>query len=585
MDDWKVNEKALFDKLVNVADLTEEEIADALKADIESTIAQGSGREKSMPRLIPYDKKGNRIDLDKYTALVKKHVDSIENLVGEVFLVADPEGVQWSELSAINTSIAGTASGGGAGALYKRMLSKSSGKAKERLITVHKQNIEGISSNDLAAEAYAAHVKAKDISGTTFQYNASGVVFLTEFVDSTKSESENFYKALVTFKGFTPPESKGTPNKYKLSELTITQGEVVFWEVPSNVTLSLNIEHSSSDVGRYSEEYIADIRAFLTKVEEYADKTKDPRALKVVSNLRRSVQLMEVRIKALDMLSNQVGEQFPNARVDEVMAFYTAAVEQGEDLGFHVLYRDSVTHTLQAKSVKVDATIEAKLKNNKNFFFLGRARANAIKGQVEKAFVRSLPSLLWRTRSPSLVAVQIYNALIEVFTLKTKNKFSKNKSSKQLGKDLNIFIKFAKKAKINFKYDRVPTELEGRLKAKKRKNPVKVNTTGLGRKSQQTQNIVPLINAELKRYVIEQMNYPSLENRSGTFAGSVRVLSAQENAAVQYTYQKSPYQIFSPSRGKTPWATEQRDPAKIIDRAIKKMGQERFQKVFRTEER
>jgi hypothetical protein len=585
MDDWKENEKVLFDKLSNVADLTEQEIADTLKADIEAAIAQGSGRERVLPRLIPYDKNGNRIDLEKYTALVKKHVDSIENLVGEIFLIADPEGIAWSELSAINTSVAGTASGGGAGALYKRTLNKSSGKAKERMITINKQGIENISVDDLAAEAYAAHIAAKNASGTTFQYGALGAVFLTEFIDITKSEAENYYKAVVIFKGFTPPESKGTPNRYKLSELTITQGEVIFWEVPSSATLALNIEHSSSDVGRYSEEYITDIRNFLAKVEQYAAKTNDPKASKVVANLRRSVQLMEVRIKALDMLSNQVGEQFPSGKVDEVMAFYTAAIERGEDLGFHVLYRDSITHSLQARSVKVDATIEAKLKNNKNFFFLGRARANGIKGNVEKAFVRSLPSLLWRRRSPSLVAVQIYNALIEIFNLKAKNKFAKNKNSKQLGKDLNIFIKFAKKAKLNFKYDKVPTELEGRAKRKKRSNPTRVNTSNFGGQSIPTQQMLPILNAEIKQYVINEMGRPSLENRSGRFAGSVRVLSAQENAAVQYTYQKFPYQVFSPSKGRRPWATEERDPAKIIDRAIKKLGQDRFQKVFRTEER
>jgi hypothetical protein len=103
--------------------------------------------------------------------------------------------------------------------------------------------------------------------------------------------------------------------------------------------------------------------------------------------------------------------------------------------------------------------------------------------------------------------------------------------------------------------------------------------------SQQAQNILPILNAEIKQYVINEMTYPSLENRSGRFAGSVRVLSAQENAAVQYTYQKSPYQVFSQTKGKTPWSTAERDPAQIIDKAIKKIGMDKFGKVFRTEER
>jgi hypothetical protein len=98
-------------------------------------------------------------------------------------------------------------------------------------------------------------------------------------------------------------------------------------------------------------------------------------------------------------------------------------------------------------------------------------------------------------------------------------------------------------------------------------------------------NIMASLNMDLKSYVLAEMVGYSLHNRTGRFADSVKVLSAQENAAVQYTYQKSPYSVFSMSKGKSPWATQARDPATIIDNAIKKLGVAKFSKVLRTEEK
>lgn len=199
--------------------------------------------------------------------------------------------------------------------------------------------------------------------------------------------------------------------------------------------------------------------------------------------------------------------------------------------------------------------------------------AQAIKSSLQDPV--QTQKLLTETYSSSLIEIQLLLSLDKIFNTKKfsslidkrkKVKASEVLLNRKRSKNKVSFPKFVLKAA---KFSRV------------RKSRLRKKTIG----SQQTESIVPLINAELKRYVLEQMTYPSLENRSGRFAGSVRVLSAQENAAVQYTYQKSPYQVFSPAKGRRPWATEERDPAKIIDRAIKKLGQDRFQKVFRTEER
>lgn len=197
----------------------------------------------------------------------------------------------------------------------------------------------------------------------------------------------------------------------------------------------------------------------------------------------------------------------------------------------------------------------------------------------------TLQALARKVGSSSHLSKLLLISLDKIFNTK---EFSKEIIEQKKAKNRIFHMKNPYKARsVDKVYNKLLAAFKTSGKRKKQKlNRFKRTSNKVSGKVQlqQTQNIVPLINAEIKRYVIDEMGKPSLENRSGRFAGSVRVLSAQENAAVQYTYQKSPYQVFSPSRGKRPWATEQRDPAKIIDRAIKKLGQDRFQKVFRTEE-
>ena len=87
-----------------------------------------------------------------------------------------------------------------------------------------------------------------------------------------------------------------------------------------------------------------------------------------------------------------------------------------------------------------------------------------------------------------------------------------------------------------------------------------------------------LLNAKLPRTVAENMGAPALENRTGTFASSVRVTDVNRTAkgfpSVGYTYQRNPYQVFEMGSGKAPWATTARDPRTMIDASIREIAQE-----------
>ena len=72
------------------------------------------------------------------------------------------------------------------------------------------------------------------------------------------------------------------------------------------------------------------------------------------------------------------------------------------------------------------------------------------------------------------------------------------------------------------------------------------------------------------------MSYPSLENRTGRFAQSVKALRTNEKRGMEniiYTYDKDPYQVFEMSgKGDRRWATQARDPRTIIDESIREIA-------------
>jgi hypothetical protein len=67
------------------------------------------------------------------------------------------------------------------------------------------------------------------------------------------------------------------------------------------------------------------------------------------------------------------------------------------------------------------------------------------------------------------------------------------------------------------------------------------------------------------------MTYPRLQNRTGRFADSVRVI-AETKGVISYTYMKSPYQVFEQGSGRTPWASADRDPRRLIDESIRSIA-------------
>lgn len=91
-------------------------------------------------------------------------------------------------------------------------------------------------------------------------------------------------------------------------------------------------------------------------------------------------------------------------------------------------------------------------------------------------------------------------------------------------------------------------------------------------------SFVALINKKLPKTVRDNMNGSGLQNRTGRFARSVKVMDVnttkQGHPSFGYTYAKNPYQVFEVGTGSPPWATPDRDPRKLIDRSIREVAAE-----------
>ena len=93
--------------------------------------------------------------------------------------------------------------------------------------------------------------------------------------------------------------------------------------------------------------------------------------------------------------------------------------------------------------------------------------------------------------------------------------------------------------------------------------------------SQQLQ-LIALMNKRLPDAIVNNMGDPALNNQSGRFAASVRVINILQTPkgfpSFGYSYEKFPYQTFEQGIGQQ--GTMDRDPRRLIDRTIREVATE-----------
>lgn len=96
-------------------------------------------------------------------------------------------------------------------------------------------------------------------------------------------------------------------------------------------------------------------------------------------------------------------------------------------------------------------------------------------------------------------------------------------------------------------------------------------------------SLISLINSKLPEQVVSNMGAPALENRTGRFAGSAvvtNVVPSKMGSVIQYTYQRSPYQVFE---GGPKSDGGNRDPRKLLDLSIREIAAKTMMSKFTTQ--
>ena len=221
--------------------------------------------------------------------------------------------------------------------------------------------------------------------------------------------------------------------------------------------------------------------------------------------------------------------------------------------------------------INVDGTLK---KNYKVILSFQGATSNQEDGsRVEKAAVKAL-----KDRASKYVLLKSSTSLPDVVEEIVLANLTKGKRVKTKGKKPRKRIKEDSKTKSKTKVKRTVTRkvIKGKGVAGKVKKPKR------GKKpSKRDENLKSLIglqvliNAKLPEQIKGNMGTPALNNITGRFAESAKVVNIlpgatnRHNPIIDYTYLKRPYEVFETT---PPWATPQRDPKKIIDQSIREIA-------------
>lgn len=196
-----------------------------------------------------------------------------------------------------------------------------------------------------------------------------------------------------------------------------------------------------------------------------------------------------------------------------------------------------------------------------------RAREVQVKNLIEKFFKKVGAGELASMEGSSSLEEKVYALAL--------SKFSNIKGAK-----LNVDPRIDPK-KTPLKTKGSPTSKIGKggkssgLK-KRPKKPLPPGRTSRAKQSSVSMgNILGILNQRLPDTVVKNMGSPRLENRTGRFAGSVRVVDMTQTRqgfpSIGYTYRRDPYEVYEASSG-TRFSSRARDPRPLIDASIRELA-------------
>ena len=200
-------------------------------------------------------------------------------------------------------------------------------------------------------------------------------------------------------------------------------------------------------------------------------------------------------------------------------------------------------------------------------------KANQLKGSVEeKEFIAEAQKLLsefvesnndWFNQKGSRSATEIILSEVINTAIKRGAKAKKPKASKQAPQKVTIkkTLKSKKPIAVNLDAENISNQIPEQERAR---------TNWL--------SLISIINARLTPKVVANMKFPALQNRTGTLAGSAKVVTVEKTRegypTFVFDYERDPYNVFDRVVGRSPWNTPERDPRTLVDKSVREIVRE-----------
>jgi hypothetical protein len=225
--------------------------------------------------------------------------------------------------------------------------------------------------------------------------------------------------------------------------------------------------------------------------------------------------------------------------------------------------------------ILISGTEEGSIQNR----LIGTTKEKTSLNRLSSSITKKLEKEAWATQEGSdnplsTLKKIVTNAAIDTLSSKNRAKLRRGKKEKL---DVNTTIVQAlSKQKKQRRSVRRPKILPINASSFEEKNR---QTTGQVPSVQQNWNsLLPLINSRLTPRVIANMRFPSLVNRTGTFANSAKVVNIEQTRegfpTFVYDYERDPYDVFDRTAGRSPWNTPERDPRTLVDKSVREIVRE-----------
>lgn len=264
---------------------------------------------------------------------------------------------------------------------------------------------------------------------------------------------------------------------------------------------------------------------------------------------------------------------------EEKFGKYTSYTEKLDPILFDVAYKVNTAKANRLKHLEFEvdinraklfdesATLNMKKGSQEEALFLKEIRAAV--SQAMKVILNKRGTDEWLDFKSSSSGRQVLEGNLipdNLGGLKPKKKLPKKVKPSDYSKDASLALNLERQVKKSSQKDSL--KASGNV-PKQREEPRQV-TNWL--------SLLPLLNSRLTPRIIANMRYPSLVNRTGTFANSAKIINVEQTRegfpTFVFDYERDPYDVFDRTLGRSPWNTPERDPRALVDKSVRELVRE-----------